>query len=730
MPVPLNSLFDYRWDLASLPAPGQRVTVPFGNRRLTGILLAANSRASVADDRLKSVLELHDASPLLPADIVMLLNWAAQYYHYPIGEVFSAALPVLLRRGKPAELPSTMRYRISDGFDRSAVKANAPLQQRILEAAENHATGGIDEATLRELGSSWRTALNRLISLGALVATEEPYPTPTASQSDDLQTTALPELMPEQVDAVDKIFSMRGSYSTLLLNGVTGSGKTEVYLRAIAALVDDGQQVLVLVPEISLTPQLVARFECRIQGCIVSLHSGLNDTERMRNWLLASQGRADIVIGTRSAIFVPLPRLGMIILDEEHDNSLKQQDGFRYHARDLALVRGRNAAIPVVLGSATPSLETLYNVGQGRFAEQRLTRRAGDAVPPEIQLLDVRRRTLLEGVSDRLFEAIAECMACGQQALVFLNRRGFAPTLLCHDCGAVAECRYCDTRMTVHARSRSLRCHHCGAERHLPSGCETCGSEALDSVGYGTERVEKILQQQFHGVVVSRIDRDSTRRKGELQRHLSEATSGRAQILVGTQMLAKGHHFPLVTLVGILDVDRGLYGIDFRSAEQMGQLILQVAGRAGREKDRGKVLLQTRNPDNVLLRSLISDGYGAFAEGLLAERRAANLPPYSYAALIRAEAPLRSAPTELLGNLRHQLQSAVPDDPADDLQCFGPVPAPIERIGGRYRAQLLLQASNRRLLHTRLDKLQGILENLRLPRSMRWSIDVDPADFY
>jgi len=514
-------------------------------------------------------------------------------------------------------------------------------------------------------------------------------------------------------------------FNCFLLNGVTGSGKTEVYLRLIRQYVEMGRQVLVLVPEISLTPQLLSRFQRRIAACIVGLHSALNDTQRLHHWVLASSGRAAVVIGTRSAIFTPLPDLGLIVIDEEHDASLKQQDGFRYHARDLALMRARNANCPVVLGTATPSLETLNNARSTRYTELKLSRRAGDAKPPSIALLDIRRRPLIEGMSDRLLQMIGENLAKGEQSLVFINRRGFAPTLLCNDCGAAADCQRCDAHMTVHAKLNCLRCHHCGSERAVPLVCEACASERLDKVGYGTERIEAALVDAFTDAVIARIDRDSTRRKGALQKQLDDATSGRANILVGTQMLAKGHHFPGVTLVGILDCDRGLYGTDFRALEQMGQLIVQVAGRAGREKRRGRVIVQTRNPDNELLQILVNQGYDAFATLALADRRAAMLPPFSFVALVRAEATDRSAPQQFLNAVRDCIENL-----ACSIQLFGPVAAPIERVGGRYRAQLMVQSHSRSELNQAMAQVIVEFEESPSARKIRWSVDVDPVDFF
>jgi len=535
-----------------------------------------------------------------------------------------------------------------------------------------------------------------------------------------------PELLEEQKLAVDAVSQSIGEFKPFLLHGVTGSGKTEVYLRLIDEVLSRGQQVLIMVPEISLTPQLMQRFERRISGCLVSLHSGLNDTQRMQNWLLASQGKADVVVGTRSSIFTPLPRLGMIVIDEEHDTSLKQQDGFRYHARDLALIRARDEQCPIVLGTATPSFETLYNAQQERFSLLRLRVRAGDAKPPQMALLDIRRRPLVEGISDRLLMAIETTLGEGGQALVFINRRGFAPTLLCNDCGACADCNRCDAHMTVHANRARLRCHHCGAERAMPQVCESCGSEQLDRVGYGTERIAAALQEAFPESTIARIDRDSTRRKGELQKQLDRATRGEAQILVGTQMLAKGHHFPGVTLVGILDADRGLFGTDFRALEQMGQLIVQVAGRAGREKKQGKVLIQTRNPDNDMMKMLVSEGYDAFAQSALEERAQAFWPPYSYVALLRAEATDSGSPVRFLKQIRQLIDGYK----LEDVFVLGPAPAPMERLGGRYRAQLLFQAGKRSGLNALLSMLNRSIPELEGAKRTRWSIDVDPVDLF
>jgi len=579
VPTPLHLVFDYRWRGDKPVIPGSRVKVPFGRRSVVGIVVKGISESAYPADKLRAVTEALDDEALLADDVMSVLTWASRYYHHPIGDVLCTALPVLLRQGKPAELAHREIFRlIPDSTATVPTEKKAALQFSVYNVLVDAGKEYVDASTFSALSPRWRSAIKPLIERGLVQAdTSVLLPSNTA-------VDVGPELVPEQSFAVQKVTEALGSFSPFLLNGVTGSGKTEVYLRCIEPVLQRKQQVLILVPEIALTPQLMRRFQRRINGCLVSLHSAMNSTERMQNWLLSARGHADVIIGTRSAVLVPLPRLGLVVIDEEHDSSLKQQDGFRYHARDLAMVRARDRACPIVLGTATPSFETLHNAATGRYKELELTIRAADAKPPTLALLDIRRRPLIEGMSDRLFDAIDKHLDAGNQALVFINRRGFAPTLLCNDCGACADCRRCDAHMTVHARRARLRCHHCGSERTVPQACESCGSQELDRIGYGTERIAAALEQRYPDAEIARIDRDTTRRKGALQTQLDVATSGKAQLLVGTQMLAKGHHFPGVTLVCILDADRGLFGTDFRALEQMGQLIVQVAGRAGREQ--------------------------------------------------------------------------------------------------------------------------------------------------
>lgn len=718
LPSPLYRLFDYRWAESTPPIRGARVLVPFGPRRLVGILIGCTERSEVPEAKLRAVHQVVDESAILPESLLSLLEWAAAYYHHPLGEVLATALPVLLRQGRPATLASREWFRLSNS--EAAASRSAAVQTALLARLTSAAGEPVEEGELSSISPRWRTSIRALVDKG-LVESFKVLDVPN-----NRAHGRAPELEPEQVQAVDAINSAAGRFTTFLLQGVTGSGKTEVYLQCIEATLARGQQALVVVPEISLTPQLAARFSERLNGCLVSLHSGLNDTQRLRNWLLVAEGHADVIIGTRSSVLVPLPRLGLVVIDEEHDGSLKQQDGFRYHARDLALMRARTAACPVVLGSATPAFETLHNAKTGRYEHLFLTQRAGGAVAPTLSLLDIRRRPLIEGMSDRLLDAIRRHLDDGGQAMVFLNRRGFAPTLLCNDCGAAADCLRCDAHMTVHLASNRLRCHHCGSERPIITQCGSCGSTELDRVGQGTERIAAALAEQFPDVPLARIDRDSTRRKGELTRQLALATCGEARLLVGTQMLAKGHHFPNLTLVGILDADRGLFGTDFRSLEHMGQLTLQVAGRAGRENRPGTVLVQTRNPDNPMLQTLVSEGYDAFAEASLIDRKLAELPPYSFVALVRAEAAQAQVALDFLTQVAELLQANAPAS----VYILGPAPAPMERLGGRFRAQLLLQSDKRSSLNHCLQHLTTQVSSLPDVRKARWSIDVDPVDLF
>jgi primosomal protein N' (replication factor Y) len=721
----LSRHFDYLLpDDLPVPAAGTRVRVPFGRRETIGVVLEVAGESVVPDDRLRPVKRVLDSAPLLPPRMLELLTWAAGYYHHPIGEVLHSALPVLLRRGAAPGAAAEERF-VLTATGRQIEPASlrrSPLRARV-HAALAAQPEGLTATALSAVSDSWRGAIRHFLELGWVEARDEPCLKPFAAAP----AAPPPALSTEQADAVAAIDAVAGQFHCLLVHGVTGSGKTEVYLRAIEDAVARGGQALVLVPEIGLTPQLVARFAGRIAAPIAVLHSGMNDSERLCAWQAARSGEAAVVIGTRSAVFTPLPRLALIVIDEEHDASFKQQDGFRYHARDVAIKRARLEAVPVVLGSATPSLESFHNAERARYQLLTLPARAGDARPPQVRLLDLRRLKLTEGLSPPLLEALQARLARGEQSLLFLNRRGFAPVLMCHDCGWLAPCRRCDARLTVHRRSGALRCHHCGVEAPLPQVCPDCGSGNLHGIGEGTERIEERLTRLFPAARIERIDRDSTRRKGALEEKLRRVHAGEADILVGTQMLAKGHDFPELTLVGVLNADQGLYSADFRSEERLVQQLVQVTGRAGRGRKPGEVLVQTWQPDNPAFAALAHHDYGEFARFALAEREQAGYPPYAFLALLRAESTRAGAALAFLHAAR-ALAGAAGIPPGVVL--MDPVASPMERRAGRYRAQLLVQAGERRALHTLLGAWLARLEAEPRSRQVRWSLDVDPVDLY
>ena len=720
VPSPLFRRFDYRAPKNAVAQPGMRVVVPFGNRKVVGVVLAIRDHTEVPAARLKTATALPDAEPVLDSELMQLLSWAARYYHHPIGDALTTALPVLLRKPEPPPEADRKRWRLTENGRQQSpgTLGRAVRQATVLTELANHPQGLARDAL--QAPRSVLTALEEKGWIETFEPAPETIPTPHAVCADPHP------LNDEQQQAVDQICASADHFDAFLLEGVTGSGKTEVYLQAITPLLEAGRQVLVLVPEIGLTPQLVDRFSTRFAADIAVLHSGLSDRERLDAWRAAASGQAGIIIGTRSAIFTPLARPGLVIIDEEHDASLKQQDGFRYSARDLAVWRARQLDIPVVLGSATPSLESLFNVRQGRYQRLHLPERAGCAAAPPLKILDLRGQPMRSLLSAALLEAMRQHLTQHGQVLLFLNRRGFAPVLLCHDCGWIAECRRCDARMTLHRQSGELRCHHCGSQRRAETVCPTCNNDDLLAVGEGTERIEQALQSYFPDETVLRIDRDTTRRKGSLETALAEAQSGKARILLGTQMLAKGHHFPNVTLAAILDADQGLFSADFRASERMAQLIVQVAGRAGRADKPGEVVIQTHHPEHPLLHQLIAGGYSAFAEAALRERQEALLPPFASLALLRAEATRTDYPRDFLQRARELAEPLC----SNNVQLWGPVAAPMERRAGRYRAQLMLQAGKRADLQQLLKHWIPQLEGEKSARKVRWSIDVDPVDTY
>lgn len=724
VPIPLNRLFDYlppdNFPLEQLQA-GMRVKVPFGKHTKIAILLALKSASDIDTSKLKKAESVLDTPPLLTDKDLALLYWAQTYYHHPIGNVFLSAFPTALRKGKSSELKSPRYFQLTKAdqeIDEKRLK-NAPKQLALLKFLKTQPQA-IHSQEIASVFKLWQPSLKALIEKKYVIETDKII-------TEMAVITRQPALTAntEQQVAIDAITAQLNKFSVHLLDGVTGSGKTEVYLQVIQQVLTNGLQVLVLLPEITLTPQLESRFKQRFAAAIETYHSQHNETQRLTAWLNMQQGNSAILLGTRSALLTPLPRLGLIILDEEHDTSFKQQEGFRFSARDVAIVRAKMLNIPIILGSATPSLESLFNVQKKRYQLLKLPKRAGEATPPSLSLLDIRNQLLQEGLSPPLIRDMHKVLAKKEQVLLFLNRRGFAPTLICHSCGWVAQCSRCDANLVVHYRQQKLRCHHCSSEQALLRQCSACKSEELKPLGLGTERVENALHSLFPEQQVVRLDRDSTQRKGTLERHLEAINQGQVDIILGTQMLAKGHHFPNVTLVVLLDVDSGLFSIDFHAAERLAQLIIQVSGRAGRATKKGRVIMQTRQPDHPLLNTLIHQGYQAFSQAALAERKEAGLPPYSYQALLRANAHDPQLPLDFLLAVAELISQYT-----TETLVLGPVTAPMPKRAGQFRYQLLLQHTQRKQLHLLLNWLTPEIEKLKQARKIRWSLDVDPIDLY
>ena len=692
---------------------------------MIGLITACSDSSDFPPDKIKKAIDVIDTKPLFDDDLLSLYQWAADYYQFPLGQALQTSLPGQLRKGKPAVEPQTRYWLLTTkGQDTDLdTLQKAPRQHQIvslLRKSEKLTTSEISTA----LGVAASSALKSLQQKGLI---EEISVSPKTVRPDPENLYGQDHPLPlnkEQQAAYTAIKKGINSFNTTLLEGVTGSGKTEIYLQLITDILEAGKQVLVLVPEISLTPQTIRRFENRFNREIVAFHSGLSDSQRLAAWLRARDGSADIIIGTRSAIFTPMLRPGLIIVDEEHDASYKQQDGFRYSGRDLAIYRGRQMNIPVVLGTATPSLESLNNALNGRYHYLQLTQRAGEARQPEFRLLDLKGEALTDGFSDALLAKIQAHLENKNQVLVFLNRRGFAPILLCQQCGWIATCPRCDTSYTLHRNPQKLICHHCEGQKPVAKECPECHGNDLEAMGLGTEKTEHTLERLFPDFPVYRIDRDSTRNRHSLHTIIEKVDGGKPCLLVGTQMLSKGHHFPNVTLVAVLDADGGLFSGDFRGQEHMGQLMTQVAGRAGRGTSPGEVVIQTYNSTHPTLQSLVGEGYVPFAMKLLEERRLGNLPPFSFMVLIRAEAANRNLPENFLATICNEIKTS-----QKDLTLIGPIPSPMEKRGGLFRFQVIIESSRRSELQQLMTALIPIIDNHPDSRKIRWAVDVDPIDF-
>ena len=738
MPVPLRRVFDYRMpkQYPIEPQSGQRVKIPFGQSTKIGVIVAVNKltdfeKNSQADETnnqlavgdLKEIIGILDDSSLVSHSLFKLYQWMQKYYHAPPGEIWQTLLPNALLKGKPTEYSRTSRWQITPlgrkQLADDAIPRNAVKQRRILEQLNQ-----LSEGILHERIGEYDIAYSDLKNLAGKTWVVQHFAETTSQSSENFcRTPPDLNLNSQQLNAIQQVTLKLNRYQTFLLFGVTASGKTEVYLRLIEKVIAQNQQALVLVPEIGLTPQTLRRFQDRFNINIVLLHSGMTDQQRLQSWLKARNGEAQIVIGTRSALFVPLKRPGIIIIDEEHDLSFRQQQGFRYSARDVAMVRASMENIPVILGSASPSLESLLNVAKGKVERIDLTQKAQTEAALKYRVIDLKKQPMNHGLSGELVIAIKNHLQKKGQILLFLNRRGYAPVLLCHECGWSGSCQRCDIHFTYHHQNHFLQCHHCGSSRKAPQQCPNCQCPQMIPVGLGTERLEESIRLLFPDARIARIDRDTTRRKSAMADFVSSIKTGEVDILIGTQMLAKGHHFPDVTLVGLIDMDGALYSADFRAPEYAAQLITQVSGRAGRADKAGEVIIQTHLAEHPMLHQIIHAGYDVFADSAINERIEAELPPHTFSALFHAESPQLIPAREFL-----QSVSQILDRYSDlKVELLGPAPAVYAKKAGKFRYQLFLQSSNRNELHRLLDLTLDDIAKLKGASKVRWRLEVDPV---
>jgi len=723
IPIPLMEKFSYLppKNNSNLLKQGSRVLVPFGKRTLVGVVWSFSDRDKSLKRKYKHIKEVLDEVPLLDTNSIHLAEWSSRYYHYPLGEIISYFFPPSLRKGKEAKFRESQYLELTSkgSFLDEEALSRAPIQQKLISILKDK-----KEITLKSaqaFGVS-NAVINGLIEKGFVNRFSRelsPY-----KKLENKHLSSPKQLNPEQNKAVNAIKKAKDKNTTFLLDGITGSGKTEVYLQAIQEVINEGKQALILIPEIGLAPQAEERFREYFGDRVMSFHSAKNEREKVDAWLGASRGLVDIIIGTRSSVFLPMKNLGIIVVDEEHDLSFKQMEKFRYSARDMALYRAKLEKIPVVLASATPSLETLKNVQEEKYKVLKLNKRATGASLPTFHAVDLKGKELHEGLSKELLEATQTELDKGNQVLIFLNRRGYAPSLICKVCGWISNCDRCDALMTVHKNPLKLHCHHCEAQKPYPSKCQSCGSDDFLTYGFGTERVEEFLRGYFPNTKTLRIDSDSTRKKESLNEYFDEIKKGEPIILLGTQLLAKGHHFPNVTLVGIIDADSGLFSADFRGSERVAQLMTQVSGRAGRDKKPGRVILQSYCLDHPQIEEIITGSYEKFAKRLLEERKSYKIPPFSFQAKIFAESPKSLVSRDFILNILNQ--SKIEKQISSNVRIVGPLPSIMEKKSGVYRWELSIFSSSRSNLHKFLDVMQSRLYEPKLTKQVRWSIDVDP----
>ncbi|MBS7127963.1 MAG: primosomal protein N' [Haemophilus parainfluenzae] len=718
--VPLPRFFDYLYLPDLTPIVGGRVLVPFGSQKRVGIVVDLPASSDVAKEKLKPIIDVLDAESLFNSTTWDWLAWSANYYRAALGDVLFQALPVKLRNGESAVKNDRTFWSITDLGKQALESGDLKRAKKQIEALNLLLTQDLEKGNNEISSAIWSALKSKDYVEEIIVPTEQKSWQQALGDNPLVNLDNRLTLNKQQALVFSQLLFQEG-FNVWLLEGVTGSGKTEIYLQYIEEVLKKGKQVLVLVPEIGLTPQTVRRFQARFNVEIDVLHSNLNDTQRLNVWERARTGQSAIVIGTRSALFTQFSDLGLIILDEEHDGSFKQQDGWRYHARDLGIVLAQKLNIPILLGSATPSLESVNNVQNGKYHHLVLSKRAGNATALRQFVIDLKHQRIQNGLSEPLLKRMQEHLEKGNQVLLFLNRRGFAPVLLCHECGWIDECHHCEKPYTYHQHQRVLRCHHCGAQKTVPMQCGHCGSTHLVTTGLGTEQLEETLKARFPQYNIARIDRDSTARKGKLEGYLEDIQQGKSQILIGTQMLAKGHHFPNVTLVALVNVDNALFSLDFRAEERLAQLYVQVAGRSGRAEKQGEVVLQTHYPDHPLLTTLLEKGYQAFAEEILKLRHNMGLPPFSFQALFKAQC----RHSEEAENALSQLASFFYEQKIEGLQVLGPIPAPFSKKAGQYRWQLLLQHASRKQLQAALSRYSP---ELIKSSQVRLILDVDPLD--
>ncbi|MEO6117807.1 MAG: primosomal protein N' [Methylotenera sp.] len=721
--VPLDRLFDYLSGGVSVKI-GQRVLVPFGRRSQIGIVMGLADTSDFPIEKLKPVMQVFADELLIDTEVLSLVKFSADYYQYPFGQALLASLPARLRQIAPAVSRKQYAYQLTD-LGRVQTIEQVPKRQlvtrRVFSALQENDL--LTEADLDLISSSARKAVKQLVMDGWANSKQ----IQATLRVPEMPSTIVPELNDEQAFAVGQIVQDSQVFKAWLLHGITGSGKTEVYIRLMQhVLLNENAQVLVLVPEINLTPQLEARFRSRLADYpLVSLHSNLSESERLHHWQLAQSGAAKIIIGTRLSIFTPLPHLKLIIIDEEHDSSYKQQDSMRYHARDVALMRAKRLNIPVVLGSATPALESWQNATTNKYSLLSLNQRAVTAAQlPHIECIDTTKVNLQHGLTPQLIAALRLRLARKEQSLLFINRRGYSPVLLCSACHWIAPCTRCSSRLVVHLGQRKLRCHHCGHEQKIPNQCPSCGDADLHPTGHGTQRLEQTLVQLLPTARITRVDRDSTSRKNALVEILDKVHSQEIDILVGTQMLAKGHDFPNLTLVGVIDTDSALHSPDFRASERLFAQLMQVAGRAGRADKAGQVIIQTQFPEHALFNALRSQNYVSYANAMLQEREQVQFPPHVFTALMRAEANEFALVQQFLNHVFKIARGF-----NNDVMVYDPIRPQMERLKGMERGYILMQANQRPALQRLLKNLLPQLRGQSIANKVRWAIDVDPLEF-